>query len=236
MSRGRATTFAGIVIGGSVGAAFALFGNSGSPRPLPEAASRASSNASVVASLGRVHAAASVTPSTSAVSTPSTAVTSTGAVPAPSTSAAVLASAAETQPAPSTSAPVPPKAAVSASAAPTLRPPPQLQTLSTREALLRSEMLCDQKKDFDECTRAALTLEMGTSGAADPTGASRFFKIAITHMVQQCESGSPHACFTLARKYRGGTELPPSDERAQGLEKRGLELCRLRTAPECPAP
>ena len=53
----------------------------------------------------------------------------------------------------------------------------------------------------------------------------------------QCESGSPHACFVLAAKYRAGYELAANPTSAEALEKRGTELCRLgRTAPECPTP
>lgn len=97
-------------------------------------------------------------------------------------------------------------------------------------------MLCDQKKDFDECARAAEALEKGSSAPADPEQAKRFRKIALTHLVTQCEAGAPHPCFVLALKYRAGTELPASTVRAETLEQRGLELCKKRTAPECPVP
>jgi hypothetical protein len=98
-------------------------------------------------------------------------------------------------------------------------------------------MLCDQKKDFDFCARAAIALETGTTGPADLEQAKRFRRIALTHLVAQCEAGSPHACFVLAAKYRAGTELANNPTSAEALEKRGAELCRLgRTAPECPAP
>jgi hypothetical protein len=114
---------------------------------------------------------------------------------------------------------------------------PALSIPATREALLTAEMLCDQKKDFDECARAAIALETGTTGPADPEQAKRFRRIALTHLVAQCEVDSPHACFVLAAKYRAGTELAANPNSAAALEKRGAELCRLgRTAPECPAP
>lgn len=112
---------------------------------------------------------------------------------------------------------------------------PALELPTTRDALLRAEMLCDQKKDFDECARAAEALEKGTTGAADPDQGKRFRRIALTHLVAQCEGGSPHACFVLAAKYRAGTELTHSANSADTLEKRGLELCRKRSAPECPS-
>jgi len=115
--------------------------------------------------------------------------------------------------------------------------PPALDIPATREALLRAEMICDQKKDFDSCARAALALETGTTGPADLEQAKRFRRIALTHLVAQCEAGSAHACFVLAAKYRAGTELANNPTSAAALEKRGAELCRLgRTAPECPTP
>jgi len=113
--------------------------------------------------------------------------------------------------------------------------PPALDIPATREALLRAEMLCDQKKDFDECARAAIALETATTGPAEPQQAKRFRRIALTHLVAQCEVDSPHACFVLAAKYRAGTELTANPNSAEALEKRGAELCRLgRSAPECP--
>ena len=98
-------------------------------------------------------------------------------------------------------------------------------------------MLCDQRKDFDSCASAAIALETGTTAAPDLEQAKRFRRIALTHLVAQCEAGSPHACFVLAGKYRAGTELASSPASVDALEKRGAELCRLgRTAPECPTP
>lgn len=127
------------------------------------------------------------------------------------------------------------QAPASASAAPMSRPTLALPT--TREGLHKSMMLCDRKKDFDECTRVSQALELGTTGAADPEGAKRFRKISLTHLVMQCETGnSPHACFVLAAKYRAGTELVANPAGAMALEKRALDLCRFRSAPECPPP
>jgi hypothetical protein len=126
-------------------------------------------------------------------------------------------------------------AAVVAAPAPAVKAAPPLATPTTREALLKAELYCDQKKDFDECARAAQALEAGTTGPADPEQAKRFRRIALTHLVMQCESDSAHACFVLAAKYRAGTELAKNDTSADALEKRGAELCHLgRNAPECP--
>ncbi len=96
-------------------------------------------------------------------------------------------------------------------------------------------MLCDQKKDFDECARAAQALESGSAGPADAEQAKRFRKIALTHLVSQCETGnSPHACFVLAGKYRSGTDVAQNPTGADALEKRATELCKFRAAPDCP--
>jgi hypothetical protein len=96
-------------------------------------------------------------------------------------------------------------------------------------------MLCDQMKDFDECARAAQAFESGSAGPADAEQAKRFRKIALTHLVAQCETGnSPHACFVLAGKYRSGSDVAASPASADALEKRAAELCKFRTAPECP--
>ncbi len=159
-------------------------------------------------------------------------------VPAAQAPSAAIASA------PSSAASAPPLPDPSSAAAPAPTPAPAaviaapaLDVPTTREALLKAELFCDQKKDFDECARAALALEAGTTGPADPAQAKRFRRIALTHLVAQCESASPHACFVLAAKYRAGTELARKPATAEALEKRGAELCRLgRSAPECPAP
>ena len=106
---------------------------------------------------------------------------------------------------------------------------------TTPDALLKAQLYCDQRRDFDACTRAAHAFENGTAGPADPEQAKRFRKIALTYLVMQCEGGnSAHACFVLAAKYRAGTEVALNPTGAMALEKRALELCRYRRSPECP--
>lgn len=144
-------------------------------------------------------------------------------------SLARAASAAPAPGAPSTSAAPADSAAPAAPAA----TPGNVPT--TLEALHKAMVLCDQKKAFDECTRASFALDLGTTGPADPEQAKRFRKIALTHLVAQCEAGSAHACFVLAAKYRAGTELPASTNSAKILEKRAIDLCRHNSAPECPS-
>jgi hypothetical protein len=210
----RWTTGIGIVVGGVGGALAALMGAPKAPSVAPTPVPRAESAA----------AASSAPAVESAAAQPATPVDTTSAAPA---TPAPSASAATPAPSASAAAPTPPSAVAAA---------PALELPTTREGLLKAEMLCDQKKDFDECARAAEALEKGTTDTADPEQGKRFRKIALTHLVMQCESGSPHACFVLAAKYRAGTELTASTNSADTLEKRGLELCHKRSAPECPAP
>ena len=139
-----------------------------------------------------------------------------------------------TTPPPASASPAPSASAPSAPPAATATTPADVP--ATIEALHRAMILCDQKKAFDECTRASFALDLGTTGPAAPDQAKRFRKIALTHLVAQCEAGSAHACFVLAAKYRAGTELAANPVGAQVLEKRALELCRHQTAPECPTP
>lgn len=223
MTSMRWTTGIGIAVGGVGGAIAALMGAPKAAPPPPVAAVApapiATPAAAIATALGAAAAAAS-------------------ADPAPLASAAPVSSAVAEQ----ASAAAPPSAAPSAAPSPppaappvSVLAPPALVVPTTREGMLRAELYCDQKKDFDECERAALALEAGTDGPPDPEQAKRFRRIALTHLVMQCESGSAHACFVLAAKYRAGTELQSKPASAEALEKRGAELCRLgRSAPECP--
>jgi hypothetical protein len=210
LSGARWTTGIGIAVGGVGGAVAALLGApKAPPPPAPLAAQAASPRAAPTPT------AATPVIRASAVSPPTQELTP----PEPVAKGAAEAVAA--------AAPSPGKGPV---AAPILQPP------STREALHKAMLFCDQKRDFDECERAALALEQGTTGPADAQQAKRFRRIALTHLVAQCETGVPHACFVLSAKYRAGTELAASATSADALEERGLSLCRLRSAPECPAP
>jgi hypothetical protein len=210
----RWTTGIGIAVGGVGGAIAALMGAPHAPAPPP--AARAPH-------LERAPAAAASAPEPPRIEE---------APPAPAENAPPSASASATAIAP---APVAMASAVTSATAPTVLAAPALEVPKTREALLKAELYCDQRKDFDECARAAQALETGTTGPADAEQAKRFRRIALTHLVMQCESASAHACFVLAAKYRAGSELVKNDNSADALEKRGLELCRLgSTAPECP--
>lgn len=218
----RWTTGVGIAVGGTTGALAALLGS-----PEPGAAPAAREPAPAHAAPAHAAPPASSLAAASAPPTSSASATSVGpAVSALSTIAAAAASA--------TSPPDVPPTAPSTTASP-IRPSPTLQVPASREALLKAMVLCDQKQDFDECARVAMALDLGSAGPADPEQAKRFRRIALTHLVAECEEASPHACFVLAAKYRAGTELPASAKSAEALEQRGLELCSLgRSAPECP--
>jgi hypothetical protein len=164
----------------------------------------------------------------------------TSSAPAASTApvapaSVVAAETAATPSAPPSAEPTPVAEATPSAAPPATSITPALELPTTIEALLKAELFCDQKKLYDECSRAAEALEKGTAGPADAKGAKRFRRIALTYLVTECEVGDPHACFVMAGKYRDGTELAASPVRAAALEQRGRELCRLRSAPECPA-
>jgi hypothetical protein len=215
----RWTTGIGIAVGGVGGALAALMGTPKAPAPpIPQKAQ------GVAKALSATKPAPEVLSAMEAVLDAASA--SAAAAPAPPPSAATAGAA------PATSAAAPEPAAAEPLA---IGSAPPLDLPTTRDALLRAEMLCDQKKAFDECERAAQALEKGTTGDADLEQAKRFRRIALTHLVAQCEEGSPHPCFVLAAKYRAGTELAAKPASADALEKRGLELCRKRSAPECPA-
>jgi len=201
----RWTTGIGIAVGGVGGAIAALMGAPQAAPPLPAVAQAAAEPA---------HAQLAPSPASALASATSPSALASAAEPSsPASSAA-------------SSAAAPPVAALAS---------PALDIPTTRESLLKAEVLCDQKKDFDECARAAEALEKGTTGPADLEQAKRFRRIALTHLVAQCENASAHACFVLAAKYRAGTELAKKPSTAEALEKRGLELCRVgRSGPECP--
>ncbi|HXK17490.1 MAG TPA: hypothetical protein VNG33_06800 [Polyangiaceae bacterium] len=219
----RLTTGIGIAIGGVGGALVALLGGPKAAPVAPPPAPRAKP-APPASSTARAPASAPE---------PAAALASAAATTLPSATASAAAAAAASTPA----APLPSATLGSKAAAPaTVGSAPALESATTREALLKSEMLCDQKQDFDECERAAESLEKGTTGSADAEQAKRFRRIALTHLVKQCEGGSPHACFVMAGKYRAGSELAANPTSAEALEKRGLDLCRMRSAPECPSP
>jgi len=220
----RWPTGLGIAVGGLSGAVVALLGAFSAHEPAPAAPAKTSASSAHAAVAGPpVSAPAEAQPAPSVAEAAPSAVAS-AAEPAPS--------AAE----PASSAAVAPQAPAATAVATAFGSSPALEVPTTREALLRAELYCDKRQDFDECSRAATALETGSAGPADPQQAKRFRRIALTHLVEQCETGSAHACFVIAAKYRAGVELAPSPVRAEALEKRGLELCRKgRTAPECPA-
>jgi hypothetical protein len=214
----RWTTGIGIAIGGTSGAIAALIGASRAPAPRAVSAAHAEATQAAAAAAP----APSIAPATEAA-TP--AASATGA-PAIAASAPTSATATEDPIA---------QALASATAAPPSALP-QLEVPTTKPALLKAMLYCDQRRDFDACSTVAVALDTGTTGPADPEQAKRFRKIALTHLVAQCEAASPRACLVLAVKYRAGTELAQNVKGAEALEARAAELCRLRPGPDCPTP
>lgn len=223
MSGPRWTTGIGITLGGVGGAVAALLGAPSRPPAPPVAAAPVAGDPGVVAPARSSPAASPAPPGSAQV--PVAAARSAG--PAASSAGPAASSAAPASSAGPASSAAPP--------APGGVIPAALDLPNTLQALLRAEVLCDRKQQYDECSRAAEALEKGTAGEVDAVQARRFRKIALTYLVKECEGGDPHACFIMAAKYRAGTELKSSPVRAAALETRGLELCRLRSAPECPA-
>lgn len=122
-------------------------------------------------------------------------------------------------------------AAPPASAAPL--PAAELLPLpTTKEALLRQEMHCDQRK-ADACIVAARALEGGSTGVTDAEKAAKYRRIALTALISQCDHNSPVGCGTLATMYRAGSGVPQSDRNADALVARARELCRFNDAPAC---
>lgn len=218
MSGIRWTTGIGIAVGGLSGALLAFLNTPRAPAVTADRSALAAASSEGTAPLAAPPVESAAAPEAS------TAPTAEEPVLAVSVAESVSAQGAP-------AAPAAPKGASPAAFG--VAPPLELPT--TREGLLKAQLYCDKRQDFDECSRAAAALEAGSAGPADPAQARRFRRIALTHLVAQCEAGSAHACFVMASKYREGTELAASPARAEALEKRALELCRLgRAAPECP--
>ena len=143
-------------------------------------------------------------------------------------------------PTPTTTAAEP--AAASASAGPAAgerpkpaAPPPAADLLplpTTKKALLREEMHCDQRK-AEACIVAARSFEGGSTGVTDLEKAQKYRRIALTAWISQCDHNSASACATLATMYRAGSGVPQSDRNADALVARARELCRFNDAPAC---
>ncbi|MET0792794.1 MAG: hypothetical protein ABW061_14840, partial [Polyangiaceae bacterium] len=194
----------------------ALSGSNGAPAPAPSAALP-------LRALGQIAAqAASAKPLPAA----------TAATAAPVASAVDSANAASPAAAPSGSAPLPlASAQVEKPAAPV--PAAELLPLpTTKPALLRAEMHCDQRK-AEACIVAARSFEGGSTGVTDLEKAAKYRRIALTAWISQCDHNSPAACATLASMYRAGSGVPQSDRNADALIERARELCRFNDAPAC---
>ena len=206
----RVATWLAIAVGGT-GGALAALGSSGSA----PAASPAPAASLPMRPLG----ATAATPTEARNPTLAAASVASASSTA---GAAAAASAATTTPAPTTSA----KPAA---------PPPAADLLplpTTKEKLLRHEMLCDQRTT-DSCIVAARAYEGGSAGVTDLEKAAKYRRIAITAWISQCDHNSALACATLATMYRAGSGVPQSDRNADALVARARELCRFNDTPIC---
>ncbi|MES1175381.1 MAG: hypothetical protein ABUL62_13755 [Myxococcales bacterium] len=202
----RLATWFAIVVGGTGGTLAALFGSGDAPAPVP-----ATSTALPLRPIGQIAAHA-----------PSAGVT------APASRAASAAAA-------DSVAGAPPASASGASGAKPAAPVPAAELLplpTTKEALLRAEMHCDQRK-AEACIVAARSFEGGSAGVTDPEKAAKYRRIALTAWISQCDHNSAAACATLSSMYRAGSGVPQSDRNADALVERARELCRFNDAPAC---
>jgi hypothetical protein len=212
----RVATWLAIVFGGTAGG-LAAWGST-------ETATSAAPPSSFGLPLRPIAAIASPAPS----STPATVASTSPAALSPfgSNNGAALTSASASAAAPaatvSGSAPHPPPA-----------PAADLLPLPTsKEKLLRQEMLCDQRK-AESCIVAARSYETASAGLTDSEKAIKYRKIALTVWISQCDHNSSLACATLATMYRAGSGVPQSDRNADALFARARELCRFNDAPIC---
>jgi TPR repeat protein len=207
--RARAATWFAIVVGGTGGTLAALFGSNDLPAAAPSA-----SAALPVRPLGPISAPTppgSVTVAATLLTAPVAVTSSVDAPPATAASAPPAAKERQTPPLPAAE----------------LLPLP-----STKQALLRAEMRCDQRK-AEACIVAARSYEGGSAGSTDPDKAAKYRRIALTAWISQCDHNSAAACATLATMYRAGSGVPQSDRNADALVERARELCRFNDAPVC---
>jgi TPR repeat protein len=207
----RVATWFAIVVGGTGGTLAALFGSGGTPALAP-------TSGLPLRPLGQI-----ATQAPSGKSSPS--ATAAASASATNTESAAASPSASAAPGTSSTAEAPkPKAALPAAE---LLPLP-----TTKEALLRAEMHCDQRK-AEACIVAARSYEGGSAGVTDADKAAKYRRIALTAWISQCDHNSAAACATLATMYRAGSGVPQSDRNADALVERARELCRFNDAPVC---
>jgi hypothetical protein len=221
-----------IAFGGACGAFAALVGTPSPPAPRAAPQPVTSLPPRPIGQLARppgTGPAAAVSSETQGLSAPpsASASSSVSASASVSTSATSSASAAASA---ASSAPPTPLPVSSAELAP---------LPSTKEALLRAEMHCDQK-DAAACILAARGFEAGSAGPSDSEKAGKYRKIALTLWLSQCDHNSAAACATLVDMYRTGRGVPQNEKNAAALLTRTRELCHYNDAPVChdlpPAP
>lgn len=203
-----------IAVGGLGGGLAALFGTGAGHAPAPVSADTPSLRA----------ASAPVTREPAADPSP------TADLPPPTLP--TLSAAASTASADASAAsPVP----IASQSAPINAAPPAAELLplpTTKEALLRAEMHCDQRQAA-ACIVAARSYEASDLVAPNPEKSVKYRRIALTAWINQCDHNSASACATLATMYRAGSGVPQSERNAAALVARARELCRFNDSPAC---
>jgi hypothetical protein len=111
---------------------------------------------------------------------------------------------------------------------------PHERPIRTPEELLASEIRCDRREP-DECIRAADAYELGRVVEKNEDRADRHRKVGLTHYVNQCHSQDPSACFALARMYREGDIVKSDATQADALLDHVTRLCVYKQADVCQA-
>ena len=111
---------------------------------------------------------------------------------------------------------------------------PPLPPPTTPKELEQSELRCYERKDPEECERAASSYESGTLVPADAPRIARLRRVATTFLVRRCENDrSPHACLALANRYLDGKGVAQSNKKALQLFEHARDLCHERPRREC---
>jgi hypothetical protein len=128
-----------------------------------------------------------------------------------------------------------PRQQVRAEAKPEL--PPELMSphdrpVATERQLRVAEVRCD-RRDPNECLRAADAYEKGEVVDRNEERVERNKKIAHTLYMRQCDGGQAASCYQLARMYEHGEFIKKNPEIAAALRTRAGELCERKKNPVC---
>lgn len=113
-----------------------------------------------------------------------------------------------------------------------LMPGPHDRTIRNKAALEKARVDCAEKIP-DECMRAADAYEQGTVAYKNKEEAEQFRKVALSLYVKQCEKKNPTACYSLARMFHEGDLVSKSQEQVLALMERTHYLCEKSSEPIC---